>query len=199
MTRTIDAVAPVAYRPTGQVPAQWQRQASEAGLPIVDGGELAISGSRSVYQQFDTTLAGYARYVMPDGRRVFSMAPIEGNAFDALAAIRAFEARTGRTDIMARPIGIHFFNGQPRLIFEDLGAARVARLADLPPDQQAVMRSLLSDDTWRRIDAGGFDAIGGRYFESDYVFFADGRVRLGLPVRSRTFQQHIDELFRQRT
>ncbi len=195
-THTVDAVAPLAYRPSGQVPTQWQRQAQESGLPIIDGGELATQGSRSSYQRFDTTLQGYARFTMPDGRRVFSMAPIEGNAFDALAVLRAFEARTGRTDVMARPIGIHFFNGQPRLIFEDLGATRVGSLADLTAEQQAFVRGLLSQRTYQAIEDRGFNAIAGRYFETDYIFLVDGQVRLGLPVRARTFGQHIDELFR---
>ncbi len=195
-TRTIDPVAPPAFRPSGQVPPQYETLVRDSGLPVIDGGQLATHGSRTAYQTFDTQLAGYARFTMPDGRRVFSMAPIDGTVSDALAAIRAFEARTGRTDIMARPLGIHFFNGQPRLIFEDLGATRVARLGDLPADEQAVMRSLLTDPAFQQVEARGFDSFGGRYFESDYIFLSDGRVRLGLPVRSRLFGAHVDELFR---
>lgn len=194
-TRTIEPVAPIVYRPSGQVPPAFQRQVQESGLPVIDGGALATQGSRS-YSRFDTRLGGYVRFTMPNGQRVFSMAPIDGDAFQALAAIRAFEQRTGRTDIMARPLGIHFFNGQPRLIFEDLGATRISSLADLPADQQAVMRSLLSDNIWNIVERSGFNTIGGRYFEGDYIFLADGRLRLGLPVRAQTFGQHIDELFR---
>ena len=111
-------------RPSGDIPEVYRSRVKASGLPVIDGGQLSVRGSRTQARVLSTEFSGYHRFVMPDGRRVFSMEPIEGDAFRALDVIRHFEQHTGRTDIMAKPLGIHLSlanHGSFLRIWEEVG------------------------------------------------------------------------------
>lgn len=185
--RLHDLAIALNHQPTAAESAR----AQALGLLLFSGGRLAIEGTRHLPGWLDSTFTGYHTYTAEDGRRFYSLQPLDAvTPEDIVDLYRFIKERTLAHGIMAEPMGIHFYRGQPRILFEILGGRRMFGVTNkdtgLAPDFEARFDAVMSPRllSHKRIYGRfGDDTV----LEEDYMFINDGKLRIGLQVRVGEF------------
>lgn len=172
-------------------PAQITR-AQALGLPLFTEGQLSLDGTRHHSGWLDSDFYGYHIFTASDGRRFYSLRPLydDATAEDIVALYRFIAARTAAQGIMAKPLGVHFYRGEPRILFEILQGRRMFEMkntdSELPFDFERKYDAVMSGHLC------GHKRIHGRFgddavLNEDYMFICDGEFRVGLQVRVGDF------------
>lgn len=182
------------YIGTEQNPSKAQRAFVGAlNLPFVTEGKIAARGSRETIGIFDPDNRGYAAFRTHSGDILMSLLPIDGaNVSDVVELCCFIDEHTHAQGVMARPLGIHLYRGQLRVLFEMMKGRRFPSAARFGDEE---VPAAIHAQYMHAITTAGIGIPLDRYehglIEADYMFIDEGRFRMGLPVRARLFADAV--------
>lgn len=172
-------------------------RARTLGLTLMTGGCLLIKGTRNLPGLLSSAFKGYHIFINNDGKPYYSLKPIDDEDPEEIVGLYRFIGEHTRAQgIMAEPAGIHFYRGEPRILFEILRGRRMFCVKntdpDLPPGFEKKFDEVMSTQLQNH------KRVYGRFgddlvLEEDYMFICDNGLRIGLPVRVRKYIQSVKD------